>query len=208
MAWMQGHGARGALLSLFSCACLEATSSANSVPRCPAAVAVGAEPVDTPALPAPTAVDGVIAALPAEAAPEGGIVTSTPASHLERLDVIPALPPPDPGAPSMSPVAEREPGRLVWLRAREAMGLLAIDPTESPYKPNVPREYTTCGPFGSTLQICVSEAGDVTGMQILRPSIPILDLQLERVIYRWRYTPYRVDGRPTPFCYALRYTVR
>jgi hypothetical protein len=136
------------------------------------------------------------------------------------LDVIPALPPrerppppPQPdGASAMAMTAIPDvipalPTALVTTRTGHQ--LLAINPQVQPYKVNIPRQYVACGDeYVSQIRICVSEAGLVSSVKILRPSIPVIDLQLPVVIHRWRYHPYQVDGRATAFCYPMNYRVR
>lgn len=105
-------------------------------------------------------------------------------------DVIPALP-------------------TALVTTRTGHQLLAINPQAQPYKVNIPRQYVACGDeYVSQIRICVSEVGIVSSVKILRPSIPVIDLQLPVVIHRWRYHPYQVDGRATAFCYPMNYRVR
>jgi hypothetical protein len=86
--------------------------------------------------------------------------------------------------------------------------LLAIDPRVRPYRVTVPEICVSEGEtYSSIVSICVDESGFVSDVTILQPSIRFIDDQLPVVIRRWRYEPYLVDGRPTPFCYPLRYTV-
>lgn len=130
---------------------------------------------------------------PTAARPEGNASSGATPAASEALDVpevIAALP-------------------TIHLPTRQGHRLLAIDPKERPYKVNVPRQYVVCGEeYVSQIRICVSEAGLVSSMWILKHSIPVIDLQLPAVVLRWRYEPYLVDGRATAFCYPLNYRVR
>lgn len=95
------------------------------------------------------------------------------------------------------------------LSTKAGHSLLAINPQRRPYKVNVPEEYVSRGDeYVSQLRICVSPQGTVSSVKILRPSIPVIDLQIPQVIPRWKYKPYIVDGRPTAFCYPMNYRVR
>ena len=61
----------------------------------------------------------------------------------------------------------------------------------------------------STVHICVNELGSVVSVEVLKPSsLGIVDRQLPSVISGWRFHPYLVNGRPTPFCYTMNYRVR
>lgn len=127
----------------------------------------------------------------------------------DRIPAVPesAAPPALRPADDTTPVIPALP--TVLLPTGQALRLLAIDPKRSPYKVNVPREYVACGEeYVSHIRICVSEEGFVSSMRLLQGSIPLIDLQLARVILRWRYHPYRVDGRATAFCYPMNYRVR
>ena len=55
--------------------------------------------------------------------------------------------------------------------------------------------------------ICVTAQGTVSGVKVTRRSIPYLDQQLPEVISRWTFKPYLVEGKPTPFCDPLLYTL-
>ena len=87
--------------------------------------------------------------------------------------------------------------------------LLAINPNVRPYKVNVPDELLDRGDvFQSQVFICVSAEGKVVSAKVTKTSTPTIDLQIPAVLGRWKYKPYLVDGRPIPFCYPLRYTVK
>jgi hypothetical protein len=168
---------------------LEPTSV--SAPTSPAGVSVSAR-----VPPAPGDLVSSVAAMPPDGY-EDPVNQPAPKAHEAQSiePIIPALPPDSTLPPTLTSVAGRR--------------LLAIDPQVNPYKVNVPREYVACGDeFVSQVRICVTEAGTVSSVQVLRLSIPVIDLQLPVVLARWRYFPYVVDGRATAFCYALNYAVR
>jgi hypothetical protein len=124
---------------------------------------------------------------------------STPDAALapDAPGVIAALP------PTGAPQGEAR------LATRVGHRLLAIDPRARPYRVGVPAAYTACGrQYVAQIRICVTEAGKVSSVEILKPSIPVIDLQLPKVVGGWLYYPYLVDGLPTAFCYPLNYRVR
>ncbi|MEO8181407.1 MAG: hypothetical protein ABI895_21425 [Deltaproteobacteria bacterium] len=95
------------------------------------------------------------------------------------------------------------------LSARAGHSLLAINPQIRPYRVNVPEEYVQRGDeFVATLSICVAPNGSVSSVKILKPSIPVIDVQIPKVIPTWKYRPYIVDGQPTGFCYNMNYRVK
>jgi protein TonB len=95
------------------------------------------------------------------------------------------------------------------LSAKAGHSLLAINPQVRPYKVNVPEEYVQRGDeYVATIRICVSAQGNVSSVKILRPSIPVIDLQIPNVIPKWRYHPYLVDGQASDFCYNMNYRVK
>lgn len=111
------------------------------------------------------------------------------------------------GAGSEDGAGAGAPSGVVELPSGQA--LLAIDPSVNPFKIRIPEICVSEGEtYSSVVRICVNAAGAVSEVTILQPSLPIIDEQLPTVIGRWQYTPYLLDGRPTPFCYPLRYTVQ
>jgi TonB family protein len=75
---------------------------------------------------------------------------------------------------------------------------------------NVPEEYVARGDeYVAQIRICVGPNGTVTDLKVLRPAgLPVIDMQIPKVIPTWKYRPYLVEGRPTPFCYPMNYRVR
>jgi hypothetical protein len=94
------------------------------------------------------------------------------------------------------------------LSAKAGHRLLAINPQVRPYKLNLPEEDLRIGNvYVATLRICVGPEGSVSSVRILEPSLPAIDAQIPKVIPRWKYRPYLVDGQPTGFCYNINYSV-
>jgi hypothetical protein len=115
-------------------------------------------------------------------------------------------PMPDPTSAAEIPAATNGSALLSTVAG---LTLLAINPQVRPYKVTVP---TICVAHGeqyvSQIRICASAAGTVSQVEILKPSLPIIDEQLPEVIARWRFRPYLIEGRSTPFCYIMHYRVR
>jgi periplasmic protein TonB len=87
--------------------------------------------------------------------------------------------------------------------------LLAINPNVNPYKVRLPEELLERGDeFVAQVRICVTAQGSVSRVDVLKRSERAIDQQLPIVMGKWRYKPYLVDGKPTPFCYPLNYRVR
>jgi outer membrane biosynthesis protein TonB len=94
------------------------------------------------------------------------------------------------------------------LSAKAGHSLLAINPSVRPYQVALPEQYARRGDeFYTTISICVAPNGSVSSVKILKPSIPVIDLQIPKVIPTWKYHPYMVDGQPTGFCYTFNYRI-
>jgi len=57
-------------------------------------------------------------------------------------------------------------------------------------------------------EVCVSVAGQVNAVKILRSADPLVDGDWTTVIRRWQYRPFTLKGRPTPFCHPLMLEVQ
>ena len=58
------------------------------------------------------------------------------------------------------------------------------------------------------VKICVNADGSVKDVKLIKSADPTLDPEIMgKIQSTWRYKPYTVDGRPVPFCYALRYEI-
>lgn len=124
-------------------------------------------------------------------------------------EVIAGVGGPSEPAPPVLDAGGLESMGVAMLGTEAGHGLLVIDPQVYPYKVFVPGHCVPLGEeFISQVRVCVDAVGNVSGVRILRYSLPIIDSQLPDVIARWRFDPYILDGRATPFCYALTYRVR
>jgi hypothetical protein len=57
-------------------------------------------------------------------------------------------------------------------------------------------------------KICVSVAGQVNDVKILRSADPLVDGAWTTVIRRWQYKPFTLNGHATPFCHPLMLEVQ
>jgi outer membrane biosynthesis protein TonB len=126
--------------------------------------------------------------------------------------VIPALPPlwdeqaTIPALPAESAMPTPKPrAEPVALQRLEGLRLLRIDPLEPPYRVRIPEFCWGNKPVSSDVRICVSDSGDVTAVEIVKASLPVLDRQLPDVIGRWKFEPYMLNGVPKTFCFQMDY---
>jgi protein TonB len=109
------------------------------------------------------------------------------------------------GTPPPPPAKDSGP-KLV--SAQVAKGQLLIDPNLAQYRVSLPAMLARGGlTYFAVLRVCVSAQGAVTGVQIMRPAGPAIDPQIPGVLARWRYRPLLLDGKPSPFCYLLKYEI-
>ena len=118
-----------------------------------------------------------------------------------------------PGGPegSVAPPRPEESRGPKLISMQAGNQLLAINPNVRPYRVNVPEEVTSRMSAGEKIspvvRICVTKAGSVESVVVVKGSIPMIDQQVPIVLGRWRYEPYVVDGRPQAFCYVTRYSI-
>jgi hypothetical protein len=89
-----------------------------------------------------------------------------------------------------------------------AKGLLLTDPNDERYRVVLPPGLARAGvTLSAVVRMCVSAQGTVTEVRIIRGAGPAVDPQIPAVLGKWRYRPLLLDGKPTPFCYPLRYEI-
>lgn len=94
------------------------------------------------------------------------------------------------------------------LSAQIGRALLMINPNEDPYIVHLPPPLVRAKvKFTALVYICVSAEGRVTSAKLVKSVDPAIDPQIPVVLGRWRYRPYMVDGKPTPFCWPLKYLI-
>jgi hypothetical protein len=55
------------------------------------------------------------------------------------------------------------------------------------------------------VKTCVSARGRVQSVEVVRGLDRLINAQVIDTIRTWRLLPYRLDGRPVPFCYPIRF---
>lgn len=97
--------------------------------------------------------------------------------------------------------------RLLASRAGQAR--LLTNPDSEASRVHLPDALARTGQtFSATVNVCVSERGQVSKVSILRSAGPALDPQIPATLSHWKYRPLLEAGDPTPFCYVLNYEVR
>ncbi len=110
--------------------------------------------------------------------------------------VKPKPPPPKPAGPKM-------------VSGRVGRQQLLINPNVDPYRVKLPRALARTGAeYTAVLRVCVSAAGRVTQVNIIKGAGAAIDSQIPTVIGRWRYRPLTIGGQATAFCYPLTYRIR
>jgi hypothetical protein len=89
------------------------------------------------------------------------------------------------------------------------VGRRLSDLSDPRFRPTLPPALNRPGVTVSGLfRICVSVAGQVNDVTVLRSADPLVDGDWAAVIRRWQYRPLTLNGRPTPFCYPLTLEVQ
>jgi TonB family protein len=95
-----------------------------------------------------------------------------------------------------------------FLPPNVAKGQLAIDPQAEQYRVKLPAALSRSGMSVSVLlKICVDRDGGITDVKVLKASDALIEPNVVSAVQTWRYTPYRVDGRPVPFCTTVHYQI-
>jgi outer membrane biosynthesis protein TonB len=90
-------------------------------------------------------------------------------------------------------------------------GMRLADITQDPrYRPRLPPEYSKAGArYWALFKICVSRAGSVHGVDIIKPvGVQEIDEAWYRLIWTWPHRPYLINGVAVPVCYPSRIEVR
>jgi hypothetical protein len=64
------------------------------------------------------------------------------------------------------------------------------------------------GEHAMTVDVCVSERGHVSQVNISPTGLELLERTLREAVQTWRYRPLMVGGAPRPFCHMLRVVYR
>jgi TonB family protein len=121
-----------------------------------------------------------------------------------------------PLAPAPAPAPERSSARLEDLAAPEGRGdgsgfvraRLAIDPGAAAFRVPLPEDLARPrSSYAALVTICVSPAGEVTGVTIRQGAHKRLDRAIAATMRRWRYTPALRNGVAVRSCFDLRYHI-
>jgi len=88
-----------------------------------------------------------------------------------------------------------------------ARGFLAIDPQDRQYRPQMPPGYRGQSVW-ALMRVCADRNGNVVEVKVLKGYDAAVDAAFVSALRTWRYTPFKVDGRPVPFCTNVRYEVQ
>jgi outer membrane biosynthesis protein TonB len=114
-----------------------------------------------------------------------------------------AAPPPPPPAPK--PVVDAP----VMLPPSIGSGQRLTDLSDPRYRPTLPPSLNRSGmTVWGIYRICVSAAGKVKDVKVIKSADQLVDNSWCEIIHRWEYRPYSIDGRAVPFCHAARIEVR
>ena len=112
-----------------------------------------------------------------------------------------------PGVPGGTGPASEE--TLKFLPPSVAKGQLAIDPQASEHRPRLPPAMMRAGvALWALLKVCIDRDGTVQDVKVMRSNDASVEASFIAAIRTWRYTPYRVNGRPVPFCTSVRYELQ
>jgi protein TonB len=93
-----------------------------------------------------------------------------------------------------------------YLPPNVAKGQLAIDPQAAEHRAKLPPALMHAGmSVWALLRVCVDRDGGVVDVKVIKGVDPTVDASFVSAVRTWRYTPFRVDGRPVPFCTNVRY---
>jgi hypothetical protein len=111
------------------------------------------------------------------------------------------------GDPNVIGPGDREDTVIHTLPPSVAKGFLAIDPQATQYRPRMPPGYRGVSVW-ALMRVCTDRDGNVVEVKVLKGFDPAVDAAFVSALRTWRYTPFKVDGRPVPFCTNVRYEVQ
>jgi serine/threonine protein kinase/outer membrane biosynthesis protein TonB len=150
---------------------------------------------------------------PAASAPSASAAAAAPSKPAASAPVAAPAPAAAAVAPAPAKLAAAAPAAAAgpaprMVPGRVANNQLAIDPNGDEYRVRLPPSLARAGmQFSAVVRLCVSAQGSVTEVRILKSADPTIDSQIPAVLGRWRYRPLIADGKPTPFCYVLKYDI-
>jgi len=76
-------------------------------------------------------------------------------------------------------------------------------------KPKIPEILKKSGMrLTSSVKICVGKSGNVSSAKLVKPSNKLWDDEVMKVVKRWRYQPYTINGVAQPFCYLANFITK
>jgi hypothetical protein len=118
------------------------------------------------------------------------------------------------GAPVLATVATPPPppapeARPLNVPPNVGTGQRLTDINDPRFRPTLPGRLNRAGMMvWGLFRICVDTNGAVASVVIMKTAADEVDADWTRVIRTWRYRPYVIDGRATPFCHTIRLEVR
>jgi hypothetical protein len=96
----------------------------------------------------------------------------------------------------------------VMLAPNIGTGQNITDMADPRFKPSLPPQLNRAGmSVWGLFKICVSAAGSVTSVNVMKPADPLVDADWQAKMRLWKYKPYSVNGRAVPFCTPVRVQV-
>jgi hypothetical protein len=86
-------------------------------------------------------------------------------------------------------------------------GFLAIDPQLPQYRPRMPPGYAG-RTVSALMRVCTDRDGNVVDVKVLKGFDPSVDAAFVSALQTWRYSPFKLNGRPVPFCTNVAYSVQ
>ncbi|MFZ5896655.1 MAG: energy transducer TonB [Myxococcota bacterium] len=135
---------------------------------------------------------------------EGGVEGGVAGGVVSDVAPPKEAPPPPPPAPPPPPKEDAPPK---FVPPNVAAQQLLTDPRTNPaYRVIMPAAFSSAGMrLWAMVKICVSKAGSVADVKLIKGMDPAVDPLLLSKIRTWRYRPMSIDGQPIAFCYNLRY---
>jgi len=85
---------------------------------------------------------------------------------------------------------------------------LAINPQDAPHRPRLPRALPAGMSVWALLRVCADRDGNVVEVKVLHSPDPSVNESFIAAVRTWRYTPFKLNGRPVPFCTNVRLDVQ
>jgi protein TonB len=132
-----------------------------------------------------------------------GVAGGTEGGVAGGVATMTAAPPPQ--APAR-PVVEAPP---IMLAPNIGSGQRLSSLDDPRFRPTLPPSLNRRGiVIWGLFRICVTSAGRVKDVKVLKSADVLVDGSWSEIIHRWEYRPYSIEGHPVAFCHAARIEVR